>query len=74
VGITTIGTNAFNSTYHIQVPDGALSNLTTLDGGAFYHAGPGVYLSSIPAGVSKIPGWTFAYCDNVVIQDFSGVN
>lgn len=73
VGIRKIGSNAFDSTGHIQIMDGALSRLEEIGVSAFYAAGSGVVMSEIPEKLTYIKGWAFAKCSSVNPSDFSKV-
>lgn len=73
VGVTKIDTNAFSYTGKIQIIEGALSKLNTIGVAAFYNAGNGVYLASIPENLKEIKGWAFAHCGNVKPGVFSKV-
>ena len=73
IGVTYIGSRAFDYTGRVQIADGTLSKLTYIGVSAFYKAGDGVYMSEIPKGLKTLNPWSFAYCGNVTIEDFSTV-
>lgn len=73
VGVRKIGSNAFDSTGHIQIMDGALSRLEEIGVSAFYAAGSGVVMSEVPEKLTYIKGWAFAKCSSVNPSDFSKV-
>lgn len=78
IGVTTLGTYAFDTTGKIQISENAeykpLAKLTSISVSSFYGAGDGVYLTETPKGLTTIPAFAFAYCPNISIGDFSTVS
>ena len=54
------------SVYIDKLPD----NLITLGDSAFWSGGPNITISYLPKGLTRIPGFAFAFCENVAIQEF----
>jgi hypothetical protein len=74
--ITNIGQYAFSAavlnTMSLKLT--ALpKNLKTLGGSAFRYGGPGLEITSIPAGVTMLNTFTFNDCPNVKIESFGNV-
>lgn len=71
--ITVIGSNAFSSCKALEL-NALPASLIELGSGAFQSAGPGVKITSIPAGVEILSAWAFNGCSNVKISAFGGAN
>lgn len=73
-GVTSIATYAFDSTGMVEIEErndySPLAKLISL-GLAFYMAGPGVKLFTIPEGLKSIAAYCFFECENVAFEDFS---
>lgn len=69
--ITTIGNSAFSGCSNL-VLTALPTSLKTIGGSAFQSGGPGIQITSLPAGIEVIPAWTFNGCSNVKISEFGG--
>lgn len=76
-GIIKLDTFAFAMTGNIQLAETAeykpLGKLNEIGVSAFYQAGNGVRLSTLPQTLTKISQYAFAFCANVSIEDFTSV-
>ena len=73
MGITSIKGGAFNTTGKININSESLQKLTEIGVSAFYRAGPGIYLDKLPNNLT-ISAWSFSYCPNVSIFDFTNIS
>lgn len=71
--ITSMGGNTFSGCSSLEL-NGLPRDLVSLGGGAFQSCGPGVRITSIPAGIETLASWTFNGCPNVKISVFGGAN
>jgi hypothetical protein len=73
-GVTSIASYAFDSTGAVEIEErndyNPLAKLSSLEL-AFYMAGPGVKLFTIPKDLKSITAYCFYDCENVAFEDFS---